>query len=414
MAQNEKSPLQGLQSITGKEQQQYTENFDISKVEKFFDADYQPFDPEKCVDVTNLGTPEKTTFTGEELFNLNADKIPCLIGDIIPKIGLFGLAGSSDTGKSMWFRQLIICLVKGIPFCGWPIDSIYGKGIFVATEDDQIATSYLLRRQAQSPDNLKNIRFHFDTDNIPDYLRHELSREPADLVIIDAWSDVFGQNLNDSALIRTTLNEYRSIANTYKCAIGFLHHTGKRTEKLAPSKNNILSGQGFEAKMRLVMELRNDPHDSYYKHLCVVKGNYLSKEYKETSYKLKLDPETFTFSDTGERVPFEELTEAVEIGERKQPLMKAHELDSSSHLEVLREVFEGGLKLKLSDLRTRLANKYEAFTGTTFGERRVKQYLDYLMNDLGLIAKSGKDKSPNAYYYLTTDDITDDVKKCRL
>lgn len=50
MAQNEKSPTTGLQS--GKDHEQYTENFDISKVEKFFDTDYQPFDPEKCVDVT--------------------------------------------------------------------------------------------------------------------------------------------------------------------------------------------------------------------------------------------------------------------------------------------------------------------------------------------------------------------------
>src|SRR5690606_30676594 len=58
MAQNEKSPTTGLNPINGKEQEQVTKNFDISKIEKFFDADYQPFDPEKCVDVTKaLGFP---------------------------------------------------------------------------------------------------------------------------------------------------------------------------------------------------------------------------------------------------------------------------------------------------------------------------------------------------------------------
>lgn len=408
------SPAKEAEKISRKQQQDTkfvvsNQDFEesLARVSNLFDAD-------ECVDATNLGTPEKTTFTGEELFNLNADKIPCLIGEIIPKTGIFTIVGASDTGKSMLLRQMGISLVEGSSFLGMPINATHGKVIFVATEDDHIATSYLLRRQAKNPDKLKNIRFHFDTENIPNYLRHELGNELADLVIIDAWSDVFGQNLNDSALIRTTLNEYRSIANAYGVCIGFLHHTGKRTEKLAPSKNNILSGQGFEAKMRLVIELRNDMQDEEYKHLCIVKGNYLGKEFKENSFKLKLDPETFLFTDTGERVPFEELIAPVETGERKQPLMKAHELDRDSHLEVLREVFKGGLKLRLSDLNTRLSNKYGEFAGTTFGERRVKQYLDYLMNDLGLIAKNGKDKSPNAYYYLTTDDITNDVKKCRL
>lgn len=411
MTENEKSPVQGLQSKE-EEQGQDTKFVDSNQAfDESFARVSNLFKADDCTDVTGMVEGLKNTFTGEELFNLNADKIPCLIGDIIPKTGVFTIVGASDTGKSMLFRQMGISLVEGSSFLDMPINATHGKVIFVATEDDHIATSYLLRRQSKNPDKLKNIRFHFDTENIPDYIRHELGNELADLVIIDAWSDVFGQNLNDSALIRTTLNEYRSIANTYGVCIGFLHHTGKRTEKLAPSKNNILSGQGFEAKMRLVIELRNDMQDEEYKHFCIVKGNYLGKEFKESSFKLKLDPETFLFSDTGERVPFEELVEAVEGSERKQPLMKAHELDRESHIDVLREVFKGGLKPKLSDLKTRLSNKYSEFTGTTFGGKRVDQYLDYLQNDLGLIAKEGKDRSPKTFYYLTTDHLTDHPKK---
>lgn len=91
-----------------------------------------------------------------------------------------------------------------------------------------------------------------------------------------------------------------------------LHHTGKRTEELSPSKNNLLGSQGFEAKMRLVLELRTDKEDSQYKHLCVVKANYLPREYKESSYKLRFDS-NMLFEDTGVRVPFEEL-----IGTRKE------------------------------------------------------------------------------------------------
>lgn len=218
----------------------------------------------------------------------------------------------------------------------------------------------------------------------------------------------FGQNLNDTALIRATLKIYRSLANKHNCSIGFLHHTGKRTQKLIPSKDNLLSGQGFEAKMRLVMELRNDISDENIKHLCIVKGNYLGKEYKNNSYKLTFDPDTFHFSNTGERVPFDNLATVTEDnGTTKKPLLKASEINQTTHLEILEKVFENGFKPKISELKTRLSTKYSEGFGTVFGGKRVDQYLDYLMNDLGLIAKNGKDRSPTAYYYLTTDHPTD-------
>lgn len=356
---------------------------------------------------------EKTTWTGAELFSLNYESVPTLIDPIVPSVGVWTICGSSDTGKSMLFRQLAISIAEGRDFIGFGVNAKNRKVLFIATEDDYRNTSFLLRKQAQTTNGLDNIRFHFETENIPDFITEQLTSEPVDLVIIDAWSDVFGENLNDTALIRKALNIYRSLANKFQCSIGFLHHTGKRTQKLAPSKDNILGGQGFEAKMRLVMELRNDVDDDDIKHLCIVKGNYLSKEFKNSSYKLEFDPETFLFSNTGERVPFEELSTPSEdsIG-KKPPLLKAFEVDKGTHLENLKEVFQPG-QLKRSELEARLSNQYEKYFGTVFGERRVRQYLEYLSNDLGLISKHGKDKSPNAYYFLTTDDITNDTEKCR-
>ena len=73
-----------------------------------------------------------------------------------------------------------------------------------------------------------------------------------------------------------------------------------------PSKHNLLGSQAFEAKMRLVLELRSDVADKTAKHLCCVKGNYLSAFYKTESIKL-LFSEFLTFRETGERVPFESL-----------------------------------------------------------------------------------------------------------
>ena len=68
-----------------------------------------------------------------------------------------------------------------------------------------------------------------------------------------------------------------------------------------PSKHNLLGSQAFEAKMRLVLELRSDISDVTYKHLCCVKGNYLSAEYKSESIKLHFS-DHLTFKETGERV----------------------------------------------------------------------------------------------------------------
>lgn len=353
---------------------------------------------------------DNRTFTGAELYQMSVTKLPTLIEPIIPKQGLWAIAGSSDTGKSMLFRQLAISIATRGTFLDFPINAKYDKVIFIATEDDKESTAYLIQKQGLNIEGLENIRFYFECDQIPEYLDDQLTLEPADLVIIDAFSDVFGQNLNDTALIRNTLNRYRHISIKHDCSIGFLHHTGKRTQKQAPSKDHLLSGQGFEAKMRLVFELRNDLMDSNFRHLCIVKGNYLGKEFKENSYKLSYNPETFLHSDTGERIPFDQLAEQTENGKDvKRKLLKPEEVDKETHLKVLKEVFTKKLKPKLGELNTRLSNKYAHYFSTEFGERRTKIYRDYLINDLGLIEKVGKDRSPQSYYKLTTDDITHDV-----
>ena len=60
--------------------------------------------------------------------------------------------------------------------------------------------------------------------------------------------------------------------------------------------------------MRLMMELRHDPVRPDVRHLCIVKGNYLSKEFKHESFVLYFTP-GLNFVSTGERVPFAALRE---------------------------------------------------------------------------------------------------------
>jgi len=93
----------------------------------------------------------------------------------------------------------------------------------------------------------------------------------------------------------------------------------------------------------------------------------------------------------------------------KKRLLQPNEVSTVQHQRILMDVFKGGFKPKLGELKTRLSNCYSAHLGCEFGGRRTDALLDFLLNDLQLIGKDGKDRSPNTFYYLTTDNMADDV-----
>lgn len=253
-------------------------------------------------------TEEEAEITGEDLLRAEIKEIPFLVEQLFQQVGLACLAGSSDTGKSTLLRQLAIGIVKGDDsFLGFKLNAKHKSVIYVSTEDDKNATSYLLRKQFGKGrvELLKGLRFIFDTENLLGELAKRLSRKPADLVIIDCFADSFKGKLIDTQEIRTFLHPFQEIAVKHQCLILFLHHTGKRTEHAEPSKNNLLGGQGFEAKMRVVIELRQDLADPSLRHFCIVKANYLPARDKRESTVLKFDPENFIFELTGDSTPFE-------------------------------------------------------------------------------------------------------------
>lgn len=271
--------------------------------------------PQAIVEDAVKATAPPAEITGEDLLLRKVEHIPCLVEPFLQQTGLACLAGSSDTGKSTILRQLAIRVAMGgSRFLGWTLNTRYKSAICVITEDDTTAISFLLKKQTQGsePESLKNLRFIFDTENLLVELNARLSAKPADLVIIDCFADAYGNDLKDSQKIRAYLNQCQALAEKHDCLFLFLHHTGKRTENFEPNKNNLLSGQGFEAKMRLVIELRADPARADQRHLCIVKGNYLAAEHKRESYVLNFDPDTFTFKETDERTPFEMLAKKPE------------------------------------------------------------------------------------------------------
>jgi RecA-family ATPase len=215
-------------------------------------------------------------------------------------------------GKSMFLRQMAVAIVKGEEsFLGFKINAQNRNVIIVSTEDDDTSTSFLLRKQLGEMEDtsaLTRLRYIFDTYDIPKKLRQTLDQQPADLIILDAFSDLYSDEMNNVYKVRKFLNDYHAIAKKYDCLIAFLHHTGKRTEDGTPSKNNVIGSQGFEAKMRTVLELRRDMNDDTIRHLCAVKGNYLKDSDKNKSFILKF--EEMTYTNTGDRQAFSKLGKA--------------------------------------------------------------------------------------------------------
>jgi len=282
---------------------------------------------------------KKHIIRGDELLQMEIEEVPMLFVDLIPRIGLVAEVGSSDTGKSMLYRQMAISIAKGCDFLGFRYTGRFQNVIFVSTEDDVQATAFLLRKQNKTMkmtvEQARRLRFIYDVDNVIEAIRNALTDEPADAVIIDAYSDVFtGKDSKDATQTRQFLNEYGKIAKDFSCCVAFLHHTGKRTEDLAPSKNNAVGSQSFEAKMRLMFEFRADRDMDDLRHLCIVKGNYLPAEAKRASYELRMD-ENFCFSPTGGRRPFELLAkdQPKETLKEKKPA----DIDKNIHFAFLRK-----------------------------------------------------------------------------
>lgn len=250
-------------------------------------------------------------FTGEALLNMRIEELPHLIKPLLPKIGVAAIAGSSDTGKSSFLRQLAEEIVlRKEQFIGFPIMAEHHSVIYVSTEDDAYSIAYLLRQQAGaaiSPEQLGKLRFIFDTEDILIKLEEALKVQRADCVIIDTYTDLYAGDLNASNKVRTFVQGFSTLAVKYECLIIFLHHTGKRTQDFPPSKDNLLGSQGFEAKMRIVLELRKDFADPHLRHLCILKGNYIRDEEKGSSYLLRFG-DNMLFERLTERIPFERLS----------------------------------------------------------------------------------------------------------
>lgn len=306
-------------------------------------VNYDTFD---IADEDNMRTVKKShqkksfsgaEFSGTKLFNNDLQEIPKLVDPIFPKVGVVSLVGSSDTGKSTILRQLAISVALGLnDFIGYPLNTTSRNVICVSTEDDPFSTSVSLKKvanymkEAYKADlsRLDHIKFIFDVDNSPSSsnyivkaLRKDLQSVKTDLIIIDAFTDVFNGEINSSTKVREFLNQFSKIAQEFECLIIFLHHTGKRKDKLSASKDNVLGSQAFEAKMRALLELRKHPNDENLRFLAITKGNYLSSAVKKKAKILKFDEKNLVFSVHEENISLSELNSVAKSHPRKKEIL---------------------------------------------------------------------------------------------
>ena len=245
----------------------------------------------------------KLYYTGEELLKREVKEIPMLWKPFIQQTGLIGLTGSSDTGKSILLRQLAIavCLRKDT-FLNYPLNSRFGTVIYISTEDSEDAISASLSKQLKDvdPRQLNGVKFIFNQQRPGATLLSILKQGRVDLIIIDAWADLFEGNPNDVVQVRKSLNRLTKIAQKNECAIIILHHTVKNSEYHRPDKNKLNGSQGIEAKLRVLLELRQNENDE--RTLSVLKGNYISSEIKKNSLLIRFDEERLLFFPTGKTI----------------------------------------------------------------------------------------------------------------
>ena len=244
----------------------------------------------------------KEVMKGSELAAFSGMSVPYLWEGLIPQYGISFLTGASDCNKSTFLRQLALSIANGDEdFLDIPLNLRFQKVILVVTEDLAVNVAALMNKQLLVfPDKaiLDNITFVFPTSNIIKKLNELLSKEKADCVIVDTWTDTFTGDLNASNSVRASLHPYNDLVRKYSCAILALHHEKKGSEDKNPSKDNMLGSMGIQAYARVVLQMKRENGNSNKRLLTAVKGNYIQDCFKDKSLVLEVDEQTLILTNT--------------------------------------------------------------------------------------------------------------------
>lgn len=227
-----------------------------------------------------------------EILNSDAQPIQFLIDGLLPAGSIAILTGPSDTGKSMLSRQLAVDIALGKQtILGMNINARYNRAAYISTEDYQGDWKHKLSLYNASEEEVlqyANLNVLFDSTYLRPFI-NDIVANPVDLLVVDAFGDMFNGDINDSIQVRRFLKPFRRLAQRYNTTVLFVHHINKNGEKSrTPGKANVLGSQAIESASRCVLELRADDIDTTARTLTITKGNYFSVEHKRKPIKMRM------------------------------------------------------------------------------------------------------------------------------
>ncbi|MGA2408432.1 MAG: AAA family ATPase [Bacteroidales bacterium] len=249
--------------------------------------------------------------TLEELLQMVKEGIRFLVEKLLPDGCISILAGESDLGKSSLYTQLALSIISGMKsFLGFKLNTLHNKVLIVSTEDGKIAiTDRIMKQMKNIPvksEYTKNLYIMTTSVDVLTKVREKLKEISFDLVILDAFADLYDGDINTSNKVRIFLNDFSEMIKEFKCAVLIVHHIGKGREGQGGHKNQLLGSVGIEGKARQVLMMSRQKD---LRVLQIIKGNYVSEEDKKKTIYLKFDPETLTFSIILEPTPIKIIKE---------------------------------------------------------------------------------------------------------
>jgi RecA-family ATPase len=306
----------------------------------------------QTVDIT------KDIFTVGELLSLKYDGYPYLLEKFIPKGVITFIAGSSDVGKSLFYTNLALNIITDKrEFIGQKINLTYGKVLLISTEDGPIGLSDRMNKQMNGEKLLKKqedrMLILINTDRLIDRIKHILARYSVDLIVLDAFGDVFDGDINTSNQVRIYLDKFDNLIKKYNTSMLIIHHIAKAKENQAANKGQLLGSGALEGRARQVLILSKDASKPSKRTLKVVKGNYASEEDKRISYELHFDSNTLTYKSMGAAV--RDLGDQIE---KKAPGRKVDMEKVKKVFELHKEGYKGVEIAELIDMNPTTVSKW--------------------------------------------------------
>ena len=277
-------------------------------------------------------------------------EIQYVIEKLKPRGEISMIYGGSGAGKSMVERCFLFAVAYGMSeYLGFKIDLPVEerKVCLIITEDTERSMRTLLKRQAQYFEQFRTIEspvldvISSVEDETVKVLEKRLQEVNYSLIVIDTPQDEMVGSINDSTIIRQYFKGIALLAEKYNIAITVVHHKRKYTGDKEPSKEDLSGSQALNARPRVIYEFRENVNNPNYRNLTPVKANYESYEFLNTSYVYEMNPETLTFSDTGLRVPSDQVgmdTHKLDINARIMDKIKEYKHTNPKILQ--KEVLE--------------------------------------------------------------------------